>query len=155
MAGELLAGQGPAPRGLHLQLVLGLRRQQIEQVVAGFGTNSVDALELVGRGFVDCQQSILKVRDQDERVSAFHDISEQFPLGERLRHAAFQRLVQLAERASAFLRAVTSLAAPNHSVMLPFPSNSGTARDSVHPCVPSARRTRCSSSNTFLAAVAS
>ena len=34
---------------------------------------------------------------------------------------------------SAFLRAVTSLAAPNHSVMWPFASKSGTALDSVHP----------------------
>jgi hypothetical protein len=50
--------------------------------------------------------------------------------------------------ASASLRAVMSLAAPNHSTISPCSSRIGTAREWVQPSVPSTRRTRCSRSKT-------
>ena len=78
--------------------MVGLRRQQVEHAVAGFRTNAEDALELIGGRVVDGQPPIVEVGDLNEGVRAFDDIGENLPLGERLRHAALQRLVQLAER---------------------------------------------------------
>ncbi len=64
---ELLAGQRPAPHRLHGALMVGLRRQQVEHVVADPRTNAEDALELVGRRVVDGQPSIVEVRRPGRR----------------------------------------------------------------------------------------
>lgn len=57
-------------------------------------------------------------------------------------------------RCSCCFRAVTSLTAPNHSMISPLACRSGMARDDTQPRLPSTRRTRCSRSKSLLARMA-
>ena len=70
------------------------------------------------------------------------------------RNSSLRRLASF-NLSSASRRIVMSLAAPIHSKILPCSSRIGTALETVQPQLPSARMTRCSSSNTVLLRIAS
>ena len=60
-------------------------------------TRAEDPFEFVGGGAVDGQPPVIEVGHLNEGVGAFDDVGEEFALGERLGHAALERLVQLAQ----------------------------------------------------------
>ena len=96
------------------------------------GRDAEDALELVRRRVVDGQPPVLEIDHLDERVRAFDDVGQELALGERLGHAALERLVQLAQppslsriARSASTFCVVSEHAQNMPATLPLSSRTG------------------------------
>ena len=75
-----------------------LSGQEIEQVVSDLRPDAVNPFELIGARPIDGEDRMVERESLDHDVGGLDECREQVTLGRALRHPAFERGVELAQR---------------------------------------------------------